>query len=50
MPSINDAPDIQKHLNAEVARLVMELATAKAIIEHLERQIPKPPDDGRSEA
>lgn len=32
-------PDIQKHLNAQVARLVMELATAHAVIEHQETQI-----------
>ena len=34
-----DAPDIQKHLNAEIARLVMELATAKAVIEQLEKSL-----------
>ena len=46
-----NGPDIQKHLNAELARLFMELATAKALIEWLESQIPTPPKDdaGRSE-
>lgn len=34
-----DQPDIQKHLNAQVARLVMELATALAVIEHQETKI-----------
>ena len=32
-------PDIQKHLNAELARLFLELATAKAVIEHLEQSL-----------
>lgn len=32
-------PDIQKHVNAQVSRLVMELATAHAVIEQLEAQI-----------
>lgn len=31
-------PDIQKHVNAQIARLVLELATAHAVIESLEGQ------------
>lgn len=43
-------PDIQKHLNEIVGRLVVELATAKAVIESLEQQLadakkPAPPDE-----
>lgn len=40
-------PDIQKHLNAQVARLVMELATALAVIEDLEKSLAAAKAGGR---
>jgi hypothetical protein len=36
---LSDTPDIQKHFDAQIVRLMGELATAKALIEVLEKSL-----------